>query len=75
MPFVKRTDVLINGFKYYDATTQKKAIEFCNYYNHFKNFGFTWEHSPLEFKYEITFSSDEKNIDKKLPWAKQQGEN
>ena len=24
MPFVKRTDVLINGFKYYDATTQKK---------------------------------------------------
>ena len=23
VPFVKRTDVLINGFKYYDTTTQK----------------------------------------------------
>ena len=66
MPFLKRTDVLINGFKYYDTITQKEeAIEFYNYYDHLKNFGFTWEHSSLEFEYEITLSSDEKNIVKK----------
>ena len=35
VPFVKRTDALINGFKYYDTTTQKEeTIEFYNYYNH-----------------------------------------
>ena len=29
VPFVKRTDVLINGFKYYDTTTQKEEeVEF-----------------------------------------------
>ena len=40
--FVKRTDVLINGFKYYDTITQKEeTIEFYNYYNHLKKFGFT----------------------------------
>ena len=45
-------DVLINGFKYYDITTQKEeTIEFYNYHDHLKNFGFMWEHSPLEFKY------------------------
>ena len=65
MHFVKRTDVLINGFKYYDTITQKEeTIEFYNYYDHLKNFGFTWKHSPLEFRYEITLSSDKKN-DKK----------
>ena len=48
--FVKRTDVLINEFKYHDTATQKEEIiEFYNYYDHLKNFGFTWKHSPLEF--------------------------
>ena len=76
LPFVKRTKVLINGFKYYDTTTQKEeTIEFYNYYNRVKNFGFTSEHLPLEFKYEITLSSDKKTLTKKLQWAKQQGEN
>ena len=29
-PFKKRTDVLINGFKYYDTTTKnQETIEFC----------------------------------------------
>ena len=76
VPFVKRTEVLINGFKYYDTTVQKEeTIEFYNYYNHVKNFGFTSEHLPLEFKYEITLSSDKKTLTKKLQWAKQQVKN
>ena len=71
MPFVKRTDVLINGFKYYDTITQKQeTIEYYNYYNHLKRFGFTWEHSPLEFKYEITLSSDEKKMKKNITMDK-----
>ena len=42
--FQKRTDVLINGFQYYDTTTQKQeTIEFYDYYYHLKNFGFMWE--------------------------------
>ena len=53
----------------------KKKKRLNNYYDHLKNFGFTWEHSPLEIKYEITLSSDEKKLTKKLQWAKQQGEN
>ena len=66
MPFVKRTDALINGFKYYDTTTQKEeTIEFYNYYNHLM-----WEHSPLEFKYEITLPSDEKTLTKKITVGK-----
>ena len=68
MPFLKRTDVLIDGFKYYDTITQKEeATEFYNYFynDHLKNFGVTWEHSSLEFEYERTLSSDEKNIVKK----------
>ena len=66
MPLVKRTDALINGFKYYDTTTQKEeTIEFYNYYNHLM-----WEHSPLEFKYEITLPSDEKTLTKKITVGK-----
>ena len=42
MPFAKRGDTLINGFKYYDTTTQKEqTIEFYKYYDYVKNFGFT----------------------------------
>ena len=69
VPFVKRTDVLINGFKYYDTTTQKEEkVEFYNYHYHLKNFGFIWEHKQLQLKYEITLSSDEKTR-KKFLWA------
>ena len=71
VPFVKRTDVLINELKYYDTTTQKEeTIEFYNYYDHLKSFGFTWEHSPLECKYEITLSSEEKALTKKIKMGK-----
>ena len=41
VPFVKRTDVLINGVKCYDTTAQKEEIiEFYNYYDHLKKFWF-----------------------------------
>ena len=57
--------------KYCDKTTQKEeTIEFYNYYDHLKNFGFTWEQSPLELKYEITLSSDEKTSTKKITMGK-----
>ena len=66
VPFQKRTGVLINGFQYCEATTQKQeTIEFYDYYYHLKSFGFMWEHAPLELKYEITLSADEKNLTKK----------
>ena len=59
VPFKKRTDVLINSFQYYDTTTQKQeTIAFYVYYYHLKKIGFTWEHAPLEVKYEITLSAD-----------------
>ena len=49
VPFQKRTDVLINGFEYFDTITQKQeTIEFYDYYYHLKIFGFTWEHASLE---------------------------
>ena len=71
VPFQKRTDVLINGFQYYDTTTQKQeTIEFHDYYHHLKNFGFTWEHAPLELKYGIILSADEKTLTKKITMGK-----
>ena len=67
VPFQKRTDIFINRLEYYDTTTQKQeTTEFYNYHYHLRNFGFTWEHAPLEFKYEIIFSADEKTLTKKL---------
>ena len=61
VPFQKRINVLINGFQYYDKTTQKQeTIEFYDYYHRLKNFGFTWEHALLELTYEITLSADKK---------------
>ena len=69
--FQKRIDVLINGFQYYDTTTQKQeTIQFYDYYCHLKKFGFTWEHTPLELKYEITLSADEKTLTKKITMGK-----
>ena len=65
-------DVLINGFQYYDTATQKQeTIEFYDYYYDLKNVGwFTGEHGPLEFKYEITLSTDEETLAKKLTMRK-----
>ena len=71
VPLQKGTDVLINGFQYYDTTIQQQeTIEFYDYYYHLKNFGFMWEHAPLELKYEITLSADEKILTKKITMGK-----
>ena len=62
----KKKHVSINGFQYHDTTTQKQeATEFYDYYYHLKNFSFMWGHVPLELKYEITLSADEKNTNEK----------
>ena len=67
VPIQKRTDVLINGFKYYGTTTQKQeTIDFDDYHYHLKNYEFTCEHSSLEFKYEIALPADEKTLTKKI---------
>ena len=61
----------INGFQYYDTTTQKQeTIEFYDYYHHLKNFGFAWEHASLELKYEMTLSADEETLTKKITMGK-----
>ena len=62
----KKKHVSINGFQFHDTTTQKQeATEFYDYYYHLKNFSFMWEHVPLELKYEITLSADQKNTNEK----------
>ena len=73
VPFQKRTDLSINGFQYHDTTTttttttkKQETIEFYDYCYHLKNFGFMWEHVPLERKYEIILSADEKTLTKKI---------
>ena len=76
VPFQKRTDALFNGFEYYDVTTQKQeTIDFYDYHlkitttiYHLKNFGFTWEHVPLEFKCKITLFADKKALTKNYQW-------
>ena len=39
---------------------KNKDIEFYNYYEHLKNFGFEWENDNLEFKFSKKLSKDEK---------------
>ena len=45
---------------------KQETIEFYDYCYHLKNFGFMWEHVPLERKYEIILSADEKTLTKKI---------
>ena len=67
-PFKKRSDVLTTSYSYFDTTTNKnETIEFYNYYNHLKNFGFNWENDSV--RYEITLSVDQKQIEKFF-WCK-----
>ena len=41
IPFQERTDILINGFQYFDATTKKQEkIEFYDYFYHLEKFVF-----------------------------------
>ena len=44
--FKKRSDLLRTGCTYFDTTTNKiETIEFYDYYNHLKDFGFKWENN------------------------------
>ena len=57
--------VLTTGYTYFDTTTNKiETIEFYDYYNHIKDFGFKWENDLV--KYEIILSADQKQIEKKF---------
>ena len=63
IPFKKRNDVLTTGYTYFDTATKiNVSIEFCDFYNHLKDFGFKWENDLV--KYEITLSADQKQIEK-----------
>ena len=64
-PFKKRSDVLTTDYTYFNTTTNKiETIEFYDYYNRLKDFGFTWKNDLV--KYEITLSTDQKQIEKKI---------
>ena len=68
VPFKERSDVLTTGYTYFDTTTNKiETIKFYDYYNHLKDFGFTWENDSI--RYDITLSTDQKQIEKKF-WCK-----
>ena len=53
IPFKTRTDILTARYTCFDTTTNKnETIEFYDYYDHLKNFGFKWENETVQ--YEIT---------------------
>ena len=63
--FKKRSDVLTTDYTYFNTTTNKiETIECYDYYNRLKDFGFKWENDLV--KYEITLSTNQKQIEKKL---------
>ena len=65
IPFKKRSDALTTDYTYFNTTTSKiETIEFYDYYNHLKDFGFRWENDLV--KYEIILSADQKQIEKKI---------
>ena len=47
-----------------------ETIEFYNYYDHRKRFGFTWKYAPMKLRYEITLSEDEKTNKKNFKHRK-----
>ena len=53
--FQKRSDLLTTGYAYFD--TSANTIEFYDYYNQVKDFGFKWENDYI--RYEITLSTDQ----------------
>ena len=62
---LKKSYVLTTGYTYFDTSANKtKTIEFYDYYNQLKDFGFKWENDYI--RYEITLSTDQKQIEKKI---------
>ena len=69
--FKKRSDVLTTGYTYFDTSVNKtETIEFYDYYNQLKDFGFKWENDYI--RYEINLSTDQKQIEQKIwcVWGK-----
>lgn len=67
MPFIKKNNVLVKKFKYYDKITQKEeTIEICNYYNPLKNCSFTLVHQLLQIVYRVSLYADKKMLNKKM---------
>ena len=51
IPFKTRTDILTARYTCFDTTTNKnETIEFYDYYDHLKNFGFKWENETVQYK-------------------------
>ena len=50
----KRTDILLNGFQYYDTTTKKlETIAFYDYFYHLDKFGFEWNHDRSRYSVKL----------------------
>ena len=65
IPFRKRSDLITTGYTYFDTTTDKnEKMEFFDYYNHLRDFGFKWENNSV--RYEITLSVDQKQLEIKF---------
>ena len=63
-------------FNYWVSILRYKHAKSGNhyyYYDHLKRLGFIWEYTPIQFKYEVTLSTDEKTLKKKLLCQKLQG--
>ena len=49
---------------------KQEKIEFCNYFYHLENFGFTSSYGLLDFSYTIMLSADKKTLVKKISMSK-----
>ena len=59
-----KTDIL----QYNDKKNEE--IEFYNYFQHLQKFDFVWEYSPLDFRYSIEISKDQKKLIRKMIMSK-----
>ena len=51
---------------FYNTPSKKnEEIKFYNYFQHLQNFGFVWEHLPINFRYSIELSADNLKLIKK----------
>ena len=55
---------------YYTMAKINEEIEFYNYFQHLQKFGFVCEYSPLDFRYSIEISKDQKKLIRKMTMSK-----
>ena len=72
IPFQKKppSDTAPIKLTFYNTTTKEENVEFYNYIQHLKKYGFVWEHSALEFKYSVEFSKDKNKLIRKKTMGK-----